>query len=119
MAYDDMRTPSGHHLAAIARRHWRKHSVCVRCGQLRVLRHIVKTRIVKNHAANNGGVGGGDSFASGILHGVLQENWEPQQIVDFATGSSVLKHMVYGDSNQFDEAYVLQFVENQDNDVKR
>lgn len=64
-------------------------------------------------------VGGGDSFASGILHGVLQEDWEPQQIVDFATGSSVLKHMVYGDSNQFDEAYVRQFVENQGNDVKR
>lgn len=63
-------------------------------------------------------VGGGDSFASGILHG-MQQDWDPQAIVDFATGSSVLKHMVYGDSNQFDEAYVLQFVENQGNDVKR
>ncbi|MDZ5781989.1 sugar kinase [Marinococcus luteus] len=64
-------------------------------------------------------VGGGDSFASGILHGILQEDWEPKQIVEFATASSVLKHMVYGDSNQFDEAYVLQFVQNQENDVKR
>ncbi|SDW09423.1 2-dehydro-3-deoxygluconokinase [Marinococcus luteus] len=63
-------------------------------------------------------VGGGDSFASGILHG-MQQDWDPQAIVDFATGSSVLKQMVYGDSNQFDEAYVLQFVENQGNDVKR
>lgn len=54
-------------------------------------------------------VGGGDAFAAGILHGLLTEK-EPQEIVSFATAASALKHTIHGDSNQFSEAEVLQFL---------
>lgn len=54
-------------------------------------------------------VGGGDAFASGILHGLITEK-APQEIVSFATAASALKHTIHGDCNQFSEAEVLQFL---------
>lgn len=54
-------------------------------------------------------VGGGDAFASGILHGLLSD-FEAQEIVNFATAASALKHTVHGDCNQFSVKEIEQFL---------
>lgn len=53
-------------------------------------------------------VGGGDAFAGGVLHGILS-NMSPQEIIDFATAASALKHTIHGDCNQFSQEEVAQF----------
>lgn len=54
-------------------------------------------------------IGGGDAFASGILHGVLNE-FVTEKIVEFGTASSVLKHFVYGDYTQYSAEEVDRFI---------
>lgn len=54
-------------------------------------------------------VGGGDAFAGGLLHGILEE-MQPQAIIDFATAASALKHTIHGDCNQFNQAEVASFI---------
>jgi len=54
-------------------------------------------------------IGGGDAFASGILHGILQ-GLKREEIVEFGTASSVLKHFVYGDYTQFSAEEVERFI---------
>ncbi|NCB01039.1 MAG: sugar kinase [Spirochaetia bacterium] len=53
-------------------------------------------------------VGGGDSFASGIIYALLN-NYDPQNVVNFAVSASCLKHSIEGDFNQVsvDEVNVL------------
>ena len=46
----------------------------------------------------NDRVGGGDSFASGLIWGILQE-WEEQKIIEFATAFSALCHTIRNDWN--------------------
>lgn len=55
-------------------------------------------------------VGGGDAFSAGILHGVLT-GMAPQDIVNFATAASALKHTVHGDCNQFSASEVASFMQ--------
>jgi 2-dehydro-3-deoxygluconokinase len=43
-------------------------------------------------------VGGGDSFAAGLIFGLLSE-YEPQKAIEFATAASCLKHSIPGDFN--------------------
>ena len=43
-------------------------------------------------------VGGGDSFAAGLIYGVLN-NMESQKCIDFAVAASCLKHSIEGDFN--------------------
>jgi len=43
-------------------------------------------------------VGGGDSFAAGLIHGLVSKK-EPQAAVDFAVAASCLKHSISGDFN--------------------
>ncbi|MCH2456610.1 MAG: sugar kinase [Henriciella sp.] len=43
-------------------------------------------------------IGGGDAFAAGVLHGVL-EGFDPQRTIDFATAAGVIKHSIPGDWN--------------------
>jgi 2-dehydro-3-deoxygluconokinase len=43
-------------------------------------------------------VGGGDSFASGLIHGLLTKN-DFKKALDFAVGASALKHTIKGDFN--------------------
>jgi 2-dehydro-3-deoxygluconokinase len=43
-------------------------------------------------------VGGGDSFAAGLIYG-LSEGWGPQQVIEFAVAASCLKHTIPGDFN--------------------
>ena len=63
-------------------------------------------------------VGGGDAFAAGILNGVLK-GWDSQQIVDFGTASSVLKHTVFGDWNPFNEDEVSEFMNQKSGQIVR
>ncbi len=56
-------------------------------------------------------VGGGDAFAGGVLHKLL-EGSSGQQIIDFGTAASVLKHTVHGDCDQFSVQEVESFLEN-------
>jgi 2-dehydro-3-deoxygluconokinase len=43
-------------------------------------------------------VGGGDSFASGLIHGLLTKD-DYRIALDFAVAASALKHTIYGDFN--------------------
>lgn len=54
-------------------------------------------------------VGGGDAFSGGVLHGILSD-WPLQEAIDFGTAASALKHTIHGDTNQFSEQEVLDFL---------
>ncbi|MBQ8427826.1 MAG: sugar kinase, partial [Clostridia bacterium] len=43
-------------------------------------------------------VGGGDSFAGGLIYSLIS-GYEPQQAIEFAVASSCLKHTIEGDYN--------------------
>lgn len=47
-------------------------------------------------------VGGGDSYTAGILHGLIN-NMNQEEVVEFATCASVLKHSISGDINLVNE----------------
>ncbi|MBG9982880.1 sugar kinase [Aerococcaceae bacterium DSM 111020] len=59
-------------------------------------------------------VGTGDSYASGVLDGVLREE-DYDKSVEFAMAMSVLKHTVYGDVNPFSRKEVEDFMVNEGN----
>lgn len=63
-------------------------------------------------------VGGGDSFAAGILAGIL-EGLPSQKIISFGTAASALKHTVHGDCNPFSKEEVLQFAAAESGAIKR
>ena len=44
-------------------------------------------------------VGGGDSFMSGLIYGLLTFPDDDQRALDFAVAASCLKHTIYGDAN--------------------
>ena len=44
-------------------------------------------------------VGGGDSFAAGLIYGLLKFPDDLQRVLDFAVAASCLKHTIVGDSN--------------------
>lgn len=54
-------------------------------------------------------VGAGDALSGGVLHGILSGK-TPQEIIDFGTAASALKHTVRGDCNQFSESEVESFL---------
>lgn len=63
-------------------------------------------------------VGGGDAFASGLIYSMMN-NYAPQETLDFAVASSVLKHTIHGDGNITDDAQSIRSVMNQSYDIKR
>lgn len=63
-------------------------------------------------------VGGGDAYSAGILHGLLS-GYSAQEIVNFATAASALKHMVYGDCNQFTLEEVQSYLKNGSSKINR
>lgn len=63
-------------------------------------------------------IGGGDSFAAGILWGILEE-LPAQQTISFAAGASALKHTIYGDCNPFSKEEVLQFAATEPGTINR
>jgi 2-dehydro-3-deoxygluconokinase len=54
-------------------------------------------------------VGGGDAFASGIIHGLLTYPNDYKKALDFAVAASALKHTISGDFNlvSLDEVITL------------
>lgn len=62
-------------------------------------------------------IGGGDALTAGVLYGLLNKQ-EPQEIIEFATAASHLKHTVLGDMNQFNAQEVTDFMLS-DADVSR
>ena len=54
-------------------------------------------------------VGSGDSFAAGIIHGLLSFN-DMQKTIDFAVASSALKHTIFGDFNHVTEEEVFNLM---------
>lgn len=43
-------------------------------------------------------IGGGDAFASGVIHGLLKDFNNPKYAVLYGLNTSVLKHTIYGDA---------------------
>ncbi|MHA1253605.1 MAG: PfkB family carbohydrate kinase, partial [Candidatus Helarchaeota archaeon] len=55
-------------------------------------------------------VGGGDSFAAGLIYGLLNYKDDFQQALNFAVAASCLKHTIYGDFNLISIDEVLKIV---------
>ena len=54
-------------------------------------------------------VGGGDSFASGLIHGLLtKQNFK--EALEFAVGASAMKHTIFGDFNLVSAAEVENLI---------
>ena len=52
-------------------------------------------------------VGGGDSFAGGLIHGLLTYPEDQGKALEFAVAASALKHTIPGDFNAVSEQEVL------------
>lgn len=63
-------------------------------------------------------VGAGDAFAAGIIDGIVK-NKESIDILNSATASSVLKHTVFGDANNFTADQIEQFMNSQGGNIIR
>ncbi|MGN0480420.1 MAG: sugar kinase [Lachnospiraceae bacterium] len=63
-------------------------------------------------------VGGGDAFSSGLIF-ALMEGMEPQQVVDFAVCSSVMKHSIHGDTNITSKEAIMSLMNNGSHDIQR
>ena len=63
-------------------------------------------------------VGGGDAFASGVLHG-LWRGWSNDDALAFGLAAAGLKHSVAGDFNLFDEAQVRAAMAAEGFDIRR
>ena len=63
-------------------------------------------------------VGGGDAFASGLFYAMMA-GMEPQDIVNFAVASSVMKHTIHGDFNITDDIDSIIKLMNQDFEIRR
>lgn len=55
-------------------------------------------------------IGGGDAFASGVIHGLLKNFHDPKYAVRFGLNTSVLKHTIYGDAFIFSIEDVENFM---------
>lgn len=63
-------------------------------------------------------IGGGDAFASGVIHGLLQG--DPSYAVRYGLNTSVLKHTIYGDAFTLSCADIESFMNGNANaEVKR
>ncbi len=52
------------------------------------------------------GVGGGDAFGAGLIHGLIH-HYDRQQLIDYAMAASVLKLTIHGDFNLNTEAEIM------------
>ena len=60
-------------------------------------------------------IGGGDAFASGVIHGLIKDFNDPQFALKFGLATSILKHTLYGDVSTLSEREVLEFIETNGN----
>lgn len=64
-------------------------------------------------------VGGGDAFSSGLIYALMQNDMTPQETVDFAVASSVMKHAIRGDTNITSVDQIKRLMSNSSFDVQR
>lgn len=60
-------------------------------------------------------IGGGDAFASGVIHGLLKDFNNPEYALKFGLATSVLEHTLYGDVSTLSESEVEEFIETNGN----
>ena len=60
-------------------------------------------------------IGGGDAFASGVIHGLLKQYNNPKYALTFGLATSILQHTLYGDVSTFNESEVEEFIKTQGN----
>ena len=63
-------------------------------------------------------VGGGDAFSSGLIY-ALMDNMTPEDTVNFAVASSVMKHAIRGDTNITCVDHIKRLMKNSSFDVQR
>ena len=63
-------------------------------------------------------VGGGDAFASGLIYAMMK-GYEPDDMINFAVASSVIKHTIRGDGNITDDAETIRQIMSMSYDIKR
>ncbi len=63
-------------------------------------------------------VGGGDAFASGMIYAIMR-GMPPEDIINFAVASSVIKHTMHGDFNLADSEQTIKNVMLQSYEIKR
>lgn len=63
-------------------------------------------------------VGGGDAFASGLIYALMEE-MSPNDIINFAVASSVIKHTIHGDFNITDDKESIFKLMNQQFEIRR
>lgn len=64
-------------------------------------------------------IGTGDSFAAGIIHGIINYKEDYQRTINFAVGLSTLNHTVRGDASQFGISDVENFLKNPEGRIIR
>ena len=60
-------------------------------------------------------IGGGDAFASGVIHGLLQDLYNPKYALQFGLVASVLKHTIYGDASVLKCEDILDYMGSSEN----
>jgi 2-dehydro-3-deoxygluconokinase len=63
-------------------------------------------------------VGGGDAFASGLIYAMMK-GYTPDDMINFAVASSVIKHTIRGDGNITDDVKSIKSIMNMNYDIKR
>lgn len=63
-------------------------------------------------------MGGGDAFASGMIYAIMR-GMKPDEIVNFAVASSVIKHTMHGDFNITDDEESIIKIMNQEFEIRR
>lgn len=65
-------------------------------------------------------IGGGDAFASGVIHGLIKDFDNPQYALKFGLATSILQHTLYGDVSTLSEEEVEEFIKtNGDASIQR
>ncbi|MBR7172232.1 MAG: sugar kinase [Clostridia bacterium] len=60
-------------------------------------------------------IGGGDAFASGVVHGLIKNFDEPEYALKFGLATSILAHTLYGDVSTLSEKEVQEFIDTSGN----
>ena len=55
-------------------------------------------------------IGGGDAFASGVVHGLIKDFKNPEYALKFGLATSILAHTLYGDVSTLSEQEVEEFI---------
>ena len=60
-------------------------------------------------------IGGGDAFASGVIHGLIKNYKNPEYALKFGLATSILAHTLYGDVSTLSQSEIEEFIATQGN----